>query len=97
MVSLALDVREFEGIIQQTVNAAIREWEQQRPRDEEGRILLTKREAAKRLGVSEKTLDRWRESEGLPCVKFGSGKPMFRPESLDQWVANRETSSAKGE
>ena len=34
-------------------------------------LLLTPRETAKALGVSERTLFSWRETEGLPFVQVG--------------------------
>ena len=59
----------------------------------EKRVLLTKREAAKALGVSEATVDRLRK-KGLPCVKM-EGAVLFRPEALREWAAHNETKGGK--
>ena len=61
--------------------------------DEGGRVLLTKAEAARALGVSPSTLDRLRREAGLPAVKL-DGLVLFRPASLDAWAAARETEGA---
>lgn len=52
-------------------------------------VLLTKKEAAKRLRVSEKTLDRLRR-KGIspPVVKIGS-RVMYREDQLDNWIDGR--------
>ena len=61
--------------------------------DEGRRVLLTKTEAARALGVSPSTLDRLRREAGLPAVKL-DGLVLFRPTSLDAWAAARETEGA---
>ena len=62
--------------------------------DEGRRVLLTKAEAARALGVSPSTLDRLRREAGLPAVKL-DGLVLFRPASLDAWAAARETEKAE--
>lgn len=42
------------------------------PSDEpEVEKLMTKRQLAKYLGKSERTIDHWRQKFGLPCLKIG--------------------------
>lgn len=96
MASVLFDPIEFKGVIQEAVQEAVRQMDERRPRDEAGRVLLTKREAAEAMGVSEKTVDRWREEHGLPHIKLDNGKPMFRLESLKEWAEQHETSQANG-
>lgn len=90
MTRLHIEVSDFSPLIESAVETAVRRLQAERPKDANGRILLTKREAAQALGVSEATIDRWRVSHGLPHLKLENGKPMFRPEALRQWAANRE-------
>jgi excisionase family DNA binding protein len=44
---------------------------------------LTKKEAAKFLKVSTRTLDRFRAQQVIRAVKLG-GKVLFRPEELER-------------
>lgn len=90
MSSIHLDPADFSPLIESAVDAAIRRLEGNRPRDAAGRILLAKAEAAEAMGVSVTTVDRWRESHGLPCLKLQNGKPMFRPEALRKWAKQQE-------
>ena len=95
MASVSFDASEFDGLIQRAVAAAVREVEERWPRDEAGKILLKKREAAQAMGVDERTIDRWRDEHGLPFIK-PAGKVLFSPESLRDWAKKRETSLANG-
>lgn len=55
-----------------------------------GSQLLTKDEAAKRLGVSRSTVDRLVRSRELPSVKLGGSRRAprrIRPVDLEQFVA----------
>lgn len=53
----------------------------------EDRLLLSLREAAKRLGVSERHLWGLTAPRGpVPCVRFG-GRVMYRPEDLRDYLA----------
>ncbi len=87
-MNLRIDAVEFREVIDAAVSEAIHRLDAQRPRDAAGRVLLTKREAAEALGVSEATVDRLRKSD-LPCVKL-DGRAMFRPEALETWAAAKE-------
>jgi excisionase family DNA binding protein len=91
-MNLQIDPAAFTPLITQAVDAAVRRLQDERPRDEAGRILLTKREAAELLGVSEATLDRWRRHHNLPSVSpdRDRGRILFRPSSLEKWAAERE-------
>jgi predicted DNA-binding transcriptional regulator AlpA len=57
--------------------------------------LLSKRDVAKRLGVSERTLERSLETgDGPPHIRISGagkrGRVMFRPAALDEWLRSRE-------
>jgi hypothetical protein len=55
--------------------------------------LLTQREAADALRLSERTLERYRVSgEGPSYVKAGK-RVMYRPADLDTWVKARVVTS----
>ena len=90
MTRIHLEPSDFSPLIESAVETAVRRLQTERPKDANGRILLTKRETAEALGVSEATIDRWRVSHGLPHLKLDNGKPMFRPEALREWAAQRE-------
>lgn len=51
----------------------------------QGKIFLTKREAARLLGASVRSLDYWRESKNLGCIRIGSFI-RFETEQLLLWV-----------
>lgn len=53
--------------------------------------LLTHREAAAWLGVSERQLDRLKADGSLPFIRVGSRSVRYRPESLAAWAASQET------
>ncbi len=56
-------------------------------------VLLSKREAARALGISCATLDRLVARGELPSVKVSegrSGRRLFRPEALARWAAEKE-------
>lgn len=89
MSSIHLDPNDFQPIIESAVETALRRLQAERPTDSTGsKVLLTKREAANALGVSQATVDRLRKA-GLPCVKL-DGRAMFRPEALRSWTEERE-------
>jgi len=69
--------------------------EERRKLGEPQRVLLSKREAAQALGVSQSTIDRLRREAGLPAVQL-DGRVMFRPAALDAWAASRETARNAG-
>ncbi|MGY4227600.1 putative DNA-binding transcriptional regulator AlpA [Bradyrhizobium sp. USDA 4503] len=51
--------------------------------------LLTQREAAMALRLSERTLERWRVSgDGPPFAKLGR-RIGYRPADLEAWIAAR--------
>ena len=51
--------------------------------------LLTQREAALALRLSERTLERWRVSGGgPPFAKLGK-RIFYRQSDLDDWIASR--------
>ncbi len=50
--------------------------------------LLTTAEAATYLSISPRTLESWRTKlVGPPSVKLNGGNVRYRPEDLEQWVA----------
>jgi len=55
-------------------------------------MLLTKSEAAKRLRISQGTVDRYRARGILQAIKLGA-KVLFREETLDQVLKRHERKS----
>jgi excisionase family DNA binding protein len=56
--------------------------------------LLTPREAAARLSVSEKTLHRLSAPKGtIPVVRIGTRGVRFTPAALNQWIADQQAAS----
>jgi len=53
--------------------------------------VLSRREAAKYLGIAEKTLAVWASTgrQNLPMVKIGS-RVKYRRSALDSFIASRE-------
>ena len=49
---------------------------------------LTIKQAADRLGVSIRTIERWRKREGLPSYKMGR-LVRISPKQLDAWLEKR--------
>ena len=90
MSRILLDPNDFHGVISEAVDAAVRRLEANRPTDSAGHILLTKRQAAEALNISEGTIDRWRADAGLPYLKI-DGRVLFRPAALEEWAAARES------
>lgn len=89
-MKVSIDPAEFSDVIQAAVDAAVQGFDATRTTDAAGRIFLIKRQAAKALGVSEATVDRWRAEAGLPFVKI-HGKVLFRLSALESWAATRES------
>lgn len=47
---------------------------------------ISKREAAEHLGVTPRTIDRWRAEKGLPCQKrYPTSPTRFKRSELDAW------------
>jgi excisionase family DNA binding protein len=55
---------------------------------DEGQTLLNQKQLATLLGISERTLERWRsEHLGPPFVRLvGSGSVRYRKADVDQWL-----------
>ena len=51
--------------------------------------LLTLREAASRLGISERTLRAWAASGRMPCVRLSSRCVRVDPRDLEKYIAAR--------
>lgn len=51
--------------------------------------LISIREVAELLGVSDHTVRTRLIHEGLPCLKIGS-RLRFRPSAVEQWLAENE-------
>jgi excisionase family DNA binding protein len=56
-----------------------------KPSEPEDGMLLSTREAAKRLAISERTLFALTQSGQLPCVRVGTAK-RYSVETLRQWI-----------
>lgn len=60
------------------------------PRPEPTKLLLTAREAAEALSVTERTLWNWTASHGLPCVRIGRSL-RYSVDELRKWIDSRTT------
>lgn len=57
--------------------------------------LLRPREAAERLRLSPRTLDRWRISgDGPPFVRLGRRAVAYRVADLEQWITANTSGAA---
>jgi len=62
-----------------------------------GPMLLTAREAAARLNISEKTLMRLTAPKGtLPVVRIGKRGVRYTPAAIDQWIREQQAASLVG-
>ena len=55
--------------------------------------VMDKEQCAAYLGVGASTVERWRDTEGLPYVKIGA-IARYRRAAIDAWLAARETSNS---
>lgn len=53
--------------------------------------LLTGRQVADMLGVSNKTILRWALEGELPSIRLSNRAIRFRPSDIDQWLDERAT------
>jgi excisionase family DNA binding protein len=88
-MKVEFDCEELRPMIEMTVAEAVQRLRDEGPCDKPGRILLNKKEAAEALGVSPSTIDRLRQTAGLPSVKL-DGLVLFRPEALREWAEKNE-------
>ena len=51
--------------------------------------VMDKEQCAKYLGVGTTTVERWRDTEGLPYIKIGA-IARYRRAAIDAWLAARE-------
>lgn len=58
------------------------------PRESNNGGLWTAEEVAEYLKVSKGTVDQWAKAGRVPVVKVGTLN-RFRPEDIEQWVADR--------
>lgn len=59
--------------------------------------LLNKKEAAQYLGVSQRTLDYFRQRENLPSHVIGGKLVRFVERELEQWALGREAGAGSDE
>lgn len=53
--------------------------------------LLTPKEVATKLGISETTLKRWRlDHQGPPAVHLSAQVIRYRPEAVEQWIEDNQ-------
>jgi excisionase family DNA binding protein len=52
--------------------------------------LQTKRQVAKRLNVSERTVTRYVSEGRLPAVRLSPRAVRFDPESVERWIRNHQ-------
>jgi len=48
--------------------------------------LLTVKQVAKLLNVTERTVYNWVEEKGLPCILVKNSARRFKPEDIEAWV-----------
>ncbi len=60
------------------------------PGGHERRLALRPGEAARALGVSDRTLRKWMRDEGLPYLRVG-GAVLIPRAQLEKWMAERVT------
>ncbi len=51
--------------------------------------LLTKRQAANRLGVSSRTVEKWQQEGKLSFIKISATCVRFREEDIERFIAER--------
>lgn len=83
-------------VIREEVRAALEETLPQfrtqqiaKPPEPEEELLLSTREAAKRLSISERTLFELTKSGQLPCVRLGMAK-RYSVETIKKWIQKSE-------
>jgi predicted DNA-binding transcriptional regulator AlpA len=59
----------------------------ERPAETTRDPLLSKKDLAKRLGVSTRTIDRRRSAGDILEPVGGAGQPRWRPDEVDAWIA----------
>ncbi len=59
----------------------------------EGRRWLTLRQAAERIGVSQRTISRWVAADSLPVVRLGK-VVRIDPAVMDRWAAEHTVTFA---
>ncbi len=95
MTHISLDPRDFRELIDQAVDAALCRLQAERHRDQAGRLLLGKREAAESLGMSISSLDRITFPRGsLRAVRL-DGRVLYSLDSLRAWIAERESAGGQ--
>lgn len=62
-----------------------------KPRPPAEQVLLSKKQAAERLGVSERTVERWVRKDAIPHVRLGEDETILRfpVNRLDEWWGRR--------
>ncbi len=88
-VHIEFDEDSLRPLVQMAVVETVQRLRDERGCESPGRVLLNKREAAEALGVSPSTIDRLRQTAGLPSVKL-DGLVLFRPEALRDWAEENE-------
>lgn len=58
------------------------------------KLLLTLREAAEQLAVSERTLWTLAKEKAIPSIRVGPRGLRFRFEALQEWILKQEQQSA---
>ena len=89
MAPSAEDVAVLRGLLRDDLSADVRLaalGALARASDHGPRKYLTPGEAGRSLHVSAKTIDRWANGGGVPCVFTLGGHRRFRPEDIDVLV-----------
>lgn len=90
----------LRGLIREEVRSALEEMLPQlrsqpatQPLQTDESLLLSTRDAAKRLAISERTLFSLTKSGQLPCVRLGMAK-RYSVETIKQWIQKSEAEPA---
>lgn len=63
----------------------------------ESPVLITRREAAKRLGISEKSLDTATKRGEIPCVRINDRLVRYSIPALDRMIEEKLAANAAAE
>jgi len=59
------------------------------------KMLLTAREAAALLSISERTLWTLTSTKAIPCVRLSPRMTRYDPDMLDDWIKNKQSAVRK--
>ena len=94
---LQVDPSEFHDVITQAVDEAVARIQAERPANRPDRLLLSARDAAAALSISERTLWSITAPRGdLPCVRVGQ-RILYGVDDLRAWIDEHKSAPADAE